>query len=42
MTGNLPALGEIAAVAMHDRDVVWVNLHRRLQRANVPAAATLT
>ena len=42
MTGNLPALGEVAAVAMHDRDVVWVNLHRRLQHANVPTAATLT
>jgi hypothetical protein len=41
MTGNLPALGEIATVAMRDRDV-WVNLHRRLQHANVPAAATLT
>jgi hypothetical protein len=27
---------------MRDRDVVWVNLHRRLQHANVPAAATLT
>jgi hypothetical protein len=42
MTRNLPALGEVAAVAMHDRDVVRVNLHRRLQHANVPAAATLT
>jgi len=42
MTRNLPALGEVTAVAMHDRDVVWVNLHRRLQHANVPAAATLT
>jgi hypothetical protein len=42
MTGNLPALGEIATVAMRVRDVVWVNLHRRLQHANVPAAATLT
>ena len=42
MTGNLPALAEIATVAMRDHDVVWVNLHRSLQRANVPAAATLT
>lgn len=42
MTRNLPTLGEIATVAMRDRDVVRANLHRRLQHANVPAAATLT
>jgi hypothetical protein len=41
MTETSPTLGGTATVAMRDRDVVWVNLHRRLQRANVPAAATL-
>jgi hypothetical protein len=42
MTGNLPAVAEMAIVATHADDVVSVNLHHELQHANVPAAATLT
>ena len=42
MTGNLPAFAEMAIVAMRARDAVSVNLHRKLQHANVPAAATLS
>jgi hypothetical protein len=42
MTGNLPALAEMAIVAMRANEVLSVNLHHRLLHANVPAAATLS